>query len=552
MTDELRVRTHVARDLLQTAALFKAPEAAIWEYVANGLEYVDPGVRPEVLVRIDPRAGKIVIKDNGRGMSVDELQHFFTMHGENPERKRGKRGRGKFGTGKAAAFGIARRLTVRTVRGDRSNTVVLDRKDIERSGGEEIPVRWTEKDRPTREPNGTEVTIADLLVRRIPTDQVVRYIERQLPFWRAQDPLVVVNGHRCQTRRPRAVKERVFRGSPEQRRLLGEVELEVGVASTPLEEGLYGVAITTAPGALVAVETAGVEKKEFGTYLFGEVECPALEDERYELAPYDASRSLQLNPQHPVAAALIAFIGAALEEVRAELAEEFKRRRDEREFKELQRQADQIAKILNEDLAEVRERFTELAALKRRGNVARAGSQLAGQDPEGFAEGGDVPGILDELEPPREAEATSQGAGTPDVARRGEADSSGSDRVGPQGGEGGRRRARGGLRVEYRNLGEEEERGRYDAGGKVVLINLDHPMVDAARNSLGIDDPGFLRLSYEIAFTTYALGLARELLIKDPELTGDDVLYEVRDTLRRVTARAAVLYRRAGASRARG
>lgn len=549
MAEELKVRTHVARDLLQTAQLFKAPEAAIWEYVANSLEYVDRGVRPEVLVKLEGHAGRIVIADNGRGMDVAGLEHFFTMHGENPERKRGKRGRGKFGTGKAAAFGIAKRLEVRTVRNGHRNTVVLERTDIERSAGKEIPLRWVERNEPTDEPNGTKVTISGLLVKRVSPDQLVRFIERQLPFWRGADPVVIVNGHLCEARRPQATGERVFQPSPQQRAVLGDVRLKIWVASAPLEEGLYGVAVTTAPGALVAVESCGVEKKEFGTYLFGEIECPALEDERYELAPYDASRSLRLNPHHPVAAALIGFIGASLEEVRGELGEEFKKRRDEREFKELQRQADEIAKILNDDLADVRERFAELAALRRRGNVARAGAHPAGQDPEGFAQGGDVPGILDELEAPREAEAVPRGSKPPEIDRRGEPDPSGIDRVDPRGGEGARRRARGGLRVEYRNLGKEEERGRYDAGEKVVLINLDHPMVAAARDSLGIENPGFLRLGYEIAFTTYALGLARELLNKDPDLTGDDVLFEVRDTLRRVTSRAAVLYRRAGIAR---
>lgn len=545
MADELRVRTHVARDLLQTAQLFRSPEAAVWEYVINSIEYVDPGVRPEVVVRLDRRAGEVVVTDNGRGMDVPGLQQFFTMHGENPDRKRGKRGRGKFGTGKAAAFGIARRLEVRTVRNGHRNEVALERKDIERSGGEEIPVRWLERDVPTDEPNGTVVTISKLIVPRLSQDQVVRNIERHLPFARGADPVVIVNGHRCEPRRPQAVKEFVFHPSTDQRMVLGAINLKIGVAAAPLDEGLYGIAITTAPGALVAVESAGVEKKEFGTYLFGEVECPSLEDERYELAPYDTSRSLQLNPQHPVAAVLIGFVGASLEAVRAELAEEFSKRRNEREFKDLQRQANQIARILNDDLAEVRERFAELAALRRRGNVARAGAQPSGEKPEGFAEGGDVPGLLEEVDPPMVAEAEAQGREPPDVARRGEPDPSGEDSVGPRGGEGGRRRARGGLRVEYRNLGEEEERGRYDAGEKVVLINLDHPMVSAARDTLGIEDAGFLRLSYEIAFTTYALGLVRELLNKDPELTGDDVLFEVRDTLRRVTSRAAVLYRRA-------
>ncbi len=543
MAEGLKVRTHVARDLLQTAQLFRSPEAAIWEYVVNSIEYVDPGVRPEVLVRIDRERREIAIADNGRGMDVEGLQGFFTMHGENPDRKKGKRGRGKFGTGKAAAFGIAKRLHVRTVRNGQRNVVELERRDVERSGGGEIPVRWLERDVPTDEPNGTVVTIGGLLLSRIPQEEVVRYIERQLPFFRGTDPVVVINGHRCEPRRPQPVEQHVFHPSAEQRRLIGNIELTVMVAGAPLDEGLFGVAITTAPGALVAVESAGVEKKDFGTYLFGEVECPALETERYELAPYDATRSLRLNPQHPVAAALIGFIGASLEQVRAQLAESYRQRRDEREFKELQRQADRIAKILNEDLAEVRERFSELAALRRRGNVARAGAQPAGEEPDGFAEGGDLPGILDELDPPGEAEAAAGGDEAPEIERRGEPDPEGPDRVGPRGGEGRRRRARGGLRVEYRNLGEDEERGRYDAGEKVVLINLDHPMVAAARDALGIEDTGFVRLSYEIAFTTYALGLARELLAKDPELTGDDVLFEVRDTLRRVTRRAAVLYR---------
>jgi hypothetical protein len=545
MTNELKVRTHVARDLLQTAQLFRSPEAAIWEYVVNAIEYVDPGVRPEVVVHIDRAIGSVTIADNGRGMDVDGLEHFFTMHGENPERKRGWRGRGKFGTGKAAAFGIARKLRVGTVRHGRRNVVELERTQIERSGGAEIPVRWVERDAPTSEPNGTAITISQLLVERISQDQVIRFVERQLPFWRGVDPVVVVNGHRCQPRRPQPVREWTFGPTIEQRKLLGDVELQVYAASAPLDEGLYGVAVTTGPGALVAVESAGVEKKEFGAYLFGEVECPALEDERYELAPYDATRSLRLNPQHPVAAALIGFIGASLEHVREELASEYRRRRDEQEFKELQRQADRIARILNDDLASVRERFAELAQLRRRGNVARAGAQPAGEEPDGYAQGGDEPGILEPLEPPGEAQAVPKGREAPGVHRRGEADPEGPDRVGPRGGEGEQRRARGGLRVEYRNLGEEEERGRYDAGEKAVLINLDHPMVAAARDALGIEDQGFVRLSYEIAFTTYALGLARELLAEDPDLDGQDVLYEIRDALRRVTRRAAALYRKA-------
>ncbi len=67
------------------------------------------------------------------------------------------------------------------------------------------------------------------------------------------------------------------------------------------------------------MEFSGIQMKEFGGYLFGEVNVPALESSDSPLAPYDLSRSLQLNPQHPVAVVLLGFIGSKLEQVCGEL-----------------------------------------------------------------------------------------------------------------------------------------------------------------------------------------------------------------------------------------
>ena len=49
----LEVRSHVSRDLLQSAAMFKNERLVVWEYVANGLQYVDSDVVPVVRVRLD-------------------------------------------------------------------------------------------------------------------------------------------------------------------------------------------------------------------------------------------------------------------------------------------------------------------------------------------------------------------------------------------------------------------------------------------------------------------------------------------------------------------
>jgi HSP90 family molecular chaperone len=107
--DEIFVKSHVARDLLQNAAIFKTPKLVVWEYVANGLEYVDEGTQPVVNVKLDNSKKRITITDKGRGMDLDGLRNFFVMHGENIDRKEGRPGRGRFGTGKSAAFGIADR-----------------------------------------------------------------------------------------------------------------------------------------------------------------------------------------------------------------------------------------------------------------------------------------------------------------------------------------------------------------------------------------------------------------------------------------------------------
>jgi DNA gyrase/topoisomerase IV subunit B len=135
---ELNVTTHVGRDLMQSAALFRHEHSVAWEYVSNGLEYVDSGVNPVVKVAVESKARKITVEDNGRGMLFDELHRYFQMHGENIDRKKGKAGRGLFGTGKSAAFGIAKMLRVTTCRNGTRSQVELSRSAVE-SEEAEIP-----------------------------------------------------------------------------------------------------------------------------------------------------------------------------------------------------------------------------------------------------------------------------------------------------------------------------------------------------------------------------------------------------------------------------
>lgn len=78
------------------------------------------------------------------------LSSFFQMHGENILRKQGKRVRGRFGTGKCAAFGLANSLCIDTTQAGSRNVVELHRQDSEQAqNGEPFPVKDVKVNKPT-------------------------------------------------------------------------------------------------------------------------------------------------------------------------------------------------------------------------------------------------------------------------------------------------------------------------------------------------------------------------------------------------------------------
>ena len=549
---QLKVTSHVGRDLLASAASFKNEAAVVWEYVVNSLQYVDAGVSPRVHVRVAPGRKGIAISDNGRGMSAADLEHFFRMHGENLDRLAGRSGRGKFGTGKSAAFGIANTLRVDTVRDGRRNVVSLTRGMIESTGGEDIPVNWEVRDKPVHEPSGTTVSILDINLDRIKQASIIEYIERHLQAFRASMPAVAIDSHVCSYREPETSETLRFEPSSAQREVLGDVLLMVKVARAPLPQVEQGITVTAGAGNLVAIERAGIESKEFGNYLFGDIDVPALEKHSSPIQPYDPTRSLQLNPHHPVVAVLLGFVGSKLEEVRAALVRKSKEARRTEQARRLAQEADKIAEILNEDFRKISERLNEIRAASSRRGAAQAqfGAHPTDQGSEDWVQGVQTPGVIVKPTPKKpdnpgpRLTPPNPNLVAPHVQARGRPEPSGDNVVDPIGGsQGKRRRPEGGFRVEYRNLGKSEERSVYDPTALTILINLEHPLVAAALGEGNVEDTTFRRLSYEIAFSEYAMGLGYEVSQQDPGIAADDLLYEVRLTLNRISSAAVSLYR---------
>jgi len=540
----LQVTSHVARDLLQSAAVFKHEWLVVWEYVSNGLQYIEPATKPEVKILVDSRRKKITISDNGRGMSWEDLRNFFVMHGENIDRKSGRPGRGYFGTGKSAAFGIAGVLRVSTVRDGRRSAVELRRTSIESmQSGEPIPVETLEREKSVGGPNGTTIEIEEIYLRSIDQAQIVKYIERHIARW--PHASVSVNGRRCEYTEPPIAKEYKF--LPEQEPFLSALagaELIIKVSKTPLDEDQQGIAIISS-GVLYETTLAGSERKEMSQHIFGELNVPTLAADKSRIAAFDLSRSMQLNRSNELVQRILAFIGLHVERVRRELVEEDKRRRATQEAERLAREADEIARIINADFDAFRRRLAKTRSLEVGSKDSLAAVAPGGGDTPVLARGEEVPArIIDETgEIGRGDGRNGDGIEPPTEAQRVEDDESQTEppqgrvaqgRVKPT--------PKGGFRVEFRNMGESEARAKYDRDTRTIYINLDHPQVREAGKVLGLENMGFKRLAYEVAFSEYSIALASEMAQAGEFIDFFEPITEVRATLNRVARAASHLY----------
>jgi hypothetical protein len=231
--------------------------------------------------------------------------------------------------------------------------------------------------------------------------------------------------------------------------------------------------------------------------------------------------------------------------MRQELAHQVKEARRTEQARRLSAEAQRIAEIINQDFNDVRERLRDIrSASASPGSISAVfGNRLeGGSDTDVWMAGTQEIGRLPKTSRGREREGGSQRE-APQIAPIGRKDETGDELVDPAGGNQGKSRPRGGFKVEYRDLGKDEGRSKYDANTLSILINLDHPVVVAALGPGNVQDPAFRRLSYEIAFSEYAMALGYEICKQDPNIPGDDLLYEVRTCLNRISAAAAPLYR---------
>jgi hypothetical protein len=541
MSEQIHVNSHVARDLLQTAAVFKTDKQVVWEYASNSLEYSQPGRPARVEVTIQPRLKKIAIADNGRGMDWSGLQNFWTLHGENQDRLAGRPGRGRFGTGKAAAFGIAGVLRVTSIKDGRKSVVELRRADVETLGnGAPIPVTTQLREAPTQEPTGTLVEIEEVHVRRLDTQGIIKYIERHLAHY-PRDISVIVNSHLCEYSEPAVAFVRTFTPGDEERTVLGNATLTVKVARSALPEELRGIAVFS-KGVWHETTLAGAETREMSQFLFGEIDVPAIEEDRSPISAFDNTRSLQLNRENRVVYTLMGFIGRCVEEVRRDLLAAERLRRQTEEARRLARQAEAIAQVLNDDFAQFRNLLGRVRARPTGSDDFSPPAHTGGEGSETLLPGDQLLGAPDEPDHRGGGGSGSpsgeNSSGPPPGVREGDE----PNRARPAGGQGKQPKPRGGFSVLFRSMGRDNDRSQYVPDERAIYINLDHPQVTAARGNGSEEDPTFRRLCYEVAFTEYSIALAYEMANRDEYLEPSEPIADIRAHLNRLARRAADFY----------
>jgi hypothetical protein len=157
----MQMATNIGRDVLKRARGFQEIPVAIFEYFANAYESYNQGDDLYVYVEITKK--KVVIRDYGVGMSLQQMMRYWTMHGETTRRDNGLNLRGYNGTGKIAAFRFAEQLEVRTVKDGMRQTTRLTLKAIEKAAqtGGQIDIETLEYNVPTTDRNGTTITISN-------------------------------------------------------------------------------------------------------------------------------------------------------------------------------------------------------------------------------------------------------------------------------------------------------------------------------------------------------------------------------------------------------
>ena len=525
---KLKVKGNLGKTILQLSAQFSDAPSAIWEYVSNSLDYREKpdGCRINVLLE----KNRIIIADNSDGMDSMILENFFTISGDNLARK-GKQAswlkRGKYGTGKTAAFGIGNILIVETNRDGLKNKYRLSRKAIEESSSDDaaIPLEELITNVKTHDANGTVITIDEINIP-LKQDEIVRKIEREISGFRSFDIQIAVNNHICEFRQLEILQTYKFESSGPIKERYGDFELEILVSKTPLDPTERGIKVTS-NHTIIGIEDCGISSKEFGNQITGNVDIPDLEKPINNVNSYNQTRNHKLNKNHEGVRELIFFIAPKIEKVRKELSDSKQKEKNSTQARKMSEMTNQLSEKFNKQWNDLRRQLNEIRVSSNSNNVDSIFIQSGeNEELEGVVPGEDF--TVDELEH-RQGESDNNIPPINEPNKEYEKSEDGSSLGSNSGGKKSKRK-RGGFIVDHDSLGEDEHRSIYNQDELKIVINTDHPSIKNCLLSCNndVENISFKRLIFEIAFREFEHAIAQEMIVDNDMYPPSDLLYEMR------------------------
>jgi hypothetical protein len=242
-----------------------------------------------------------------------------------------------------------------------------------------------------------------------------------------------------------------------------------------------------------------------------------------------------------------------LEAVRKELEQQDRERRQTEEQRRLQQQGSKIAELINEHFKGWRAKLRSTMAKAGMGKDLLPTKDGGAATEAGILFGDELLGII--LGPNRhEGDGPIESGLTPNpLGSNVQLDNKSQDKVAKHGSGVAKKTASGGFNVAFEKIGPNEKRAKYDKDTRTIFVNLEHPRIAVElKGTTGhspVDDPNFVRMAYEIAFTEYAIVIAQELSGVQYYYDPQDALVDVRQTLDDLSKAFASLWSMTGALR---
>ena len=523
--------TDAGRAVLDSATDFTNEGKAVGEYVKNSWQYTDK--HPNVEIIVDQQNKSIHIKDDSRGMSIDDLRtRFFVLHKRNIDRQKGKIKRGEYGTGKAAALGIGEILRVTTVHNNLINQFEIHRADCEDEikSAKSVPIRWhpENQNKKTLKNNGTTIDIEGFLYDRpISIQSIKDFLQtKTLPEKKAytheENGIEVntiinltLNEEKIEEEEIEFSKEIPITLSDEEKKYFDSMDFTIRIADRRLKPDEQGIRIFCNGIFKAFIKTPLANKSE---YIFGDCECPKLMTEKHPPI-FDSNRNNQINEDNKFGSDFKRFVMRHVDIYRKELEKEDKENKKKEKDEITKKEEQKMKEFFNSIFKEQELEFQKIAA-KARGNIDKKDDFVPelGESKITFGkdfgikivdgdEGIGIPNIQPSPNPdpnpnpnPNHDPKTTNEKFEKDINSN---ESKGKERKAKK------KPSGGGFDFKYENIGKAEDRADYNPEERIITVNLSHPFIEKLYKASNEDTsmPKFRRGAYEAAAVEFAAAI---------------------------------------------